>query len=247
MGVRLSKKFLLALVGTASKNLDQTTLAHITPAQLMRKAATVSHTQVTLSGKTPRKLAMRRRPRDLLDPAFMNPEQLTSTPTKQDLLNEETENLAMRTHLEVQQREDIRRDLAERMKFVPPDFRAGENVFYWQEDPSKIQQGRPSGKWLKVEVIAVKGRMAVISTGATIFSGKRKQAKETFGHRRSNRCLGAVLFLIGKDFWLQVPIDIRTKRAEIFSPQLFQNFWFKLKRKNPKTVVMSPTVTTKSF
>ena len=71
-------------------------------------------------------------------------------------------------HLEVQQRRDVRRDL-ERMKFVPPDLRAGEHVFYWQEDPSKIQQGRKSGKWLMVEVIAAKGPMAVISTSATIF------------------------------------------------------------------------------
>ena len=75
----------------------------------------------------------------------------------------------MRTHLEVQQREDIYRDLAERMKFIPPDFRAGQNLFYWQEDPSKIQQGRKSGKWLRVEIIAVKGPMEVISTGASIF------------------------------------------------------------------------------
>ena len=74
----------------------------------------------------------------------------------------------MKTHLEVQQREDIRRDLAERMKFVPPDLRAGDSVFYWQEDPSKIQQGRKSGKWFKVEFIAVKRSMAVISTGASI-------------------------------------------------------------------------------
>ena len=37
--------------------------------------------------------------------------------------NEETQKLAMRTHLEVQQREDIRRDLAERMKFVLRDLR----------------------------------------------------------------------------------------------------------------------------
>ena len=35
----------------------------------------------------------------------------------------------MTTRLEVQQREDTRRDLAERMKFVPPDPRVGENVF----------------------------------------------------------------------------------------------------------------------
>ena len=43
----------------------------------------------------------------------------------------------MQTHLEVQQREDIRRDLAARMKFIPPDLRAGEHVYYWQEDPEQ--------------------------------------------------------------------------------------------------------------
>ena len=49
MGVRLFKKFFLALVDTASKNLDQTTLAQITPAQLMRTAlgATLSLSKVT--------------------------------------------------------------------------------------------------------------------------------------------------------------------------------------------------------
>ena len=81
MGVRLFQKFLLALVDTASKNLDLTTLAQITPTQLRRKSATVRNSLVTWSGKTPI--------RDLLDPASMNPEQLTSTPTKQDLLHEE--------------------------------------------------------------------------------------------------------------------------------------------------------------
>ena len=53
----------------------------------MRKAATVRNAQVTLSGKMPMELAMGRKPRDHLDPASMNSEQLTSTPTKQDLLN----------------------------------------------------------------------------------------------------------------------------------------------------------------
>ena len=88
MGVRLFKKFLLALVDTPSRNLDQTTLAHVTIAQLMRKAVTVRNTHLTLSGKTPMELAMERRPRDLLDRASMNPELLTSTPTKQNLRNE---------------------------------------------------------------------------------------------------------------------------------------------------------------
>ena len=78
-----------------------------TLAQWMRNSAAVRNTQVTLSGETPMELAMGRRPRDLLDPASMNKEQLTSTPTEQDLPNKEIQKLAMRTHLEVQQREDI--------------------------------------------------------------------------------------------------------------------------------------------
>ena len=82
MGVRVFKKFLSALVDTASKNLDKTTMSQIAPAQLMRKAATVRNTQVTLSGKKPMELAMGRRPRDLMDPASMNPEQQTFTPTR---------------------------------------------------------------------------------------------------------------------------------------------------------------------
>ena len=95
--------------------------------------------------------------------------------------NDEIQKLAMRTHLEVQQREDIRRDLAERMKFTPPDLRRGKSVFYWQEDPSKIQQGRTSGKWLKVEIIAVKGPMAVISTCATIFQASVSKFRRPLG------------------------------------------------------------------
>ena len=75
----------------------------MTPAQLMREAATVRKTQVILSGKTPLELALGRRPRDLMDPASMNPEKLTSIPTRQDLLCEEIKKLAMKTHLEVQQ------------------------------------------------------------------------------------------------------------------------------------------------
>ena len=67
----------------------------------------------------------------------------------------------MKTHLEVQQREDTRRDLAERMKFVPPDLRVRESVFCWQEDPSKIQEGRKSRKWLNVEILLV-GLLSVL-------------------------------------------------------------------------------------
>ena len=165
IGLRLFKTFLLALVDTASKNLDQTTLAQITPAELMRKAATVRNTQVTLSGKTPMELGVGRRPRDLLDPASMNPEQLTSTPT----LDEEIQKLALRTHIEVQQRADIRRDLAERMKFVPLDLQTRENVSVLarrsERNPARTEI------WQMVEGgnHCCQGLMAVVNTGATIF------------------------------------------------------------------------------
>ena len=43
------------------------------------------------------------------------------------------------------------------------------------------------------------------------------------------------------------PMDLRAKIAESFSPQLLQGFWSKLKKENPKIVVMSPTVPTNSF
>ena len=69
-GERMFKQFLSARVDTASKNLAQTTLAQITPVQLMRKTATVRYTQVTLSGKTSVELGIGGRPRDLMDPAF---------------------------------------------------------------------------------------------------------------------------------------------------------------------------------
>ena len=60
-----------------------------------------------------------------------------------------------------------------------------------------------------------------------------------------NSYLSAILDQQG----LQVaaPIDLRTKKAESFSPQLIQGFWQKLKKNNPKIVVMSPTFETKDF
>ena len=118
----------------------------------------------------------------------MNPEQLTSTPTKRDLLNAYVQKLTMKTHLDVQQREDIRRDLDERMKFVPPDHRVGEQVFLLSKKiRAKFSKDGNVENGLKVEIIAFKGPMVVISTGATIFPGKCKHATKTFGHCGSGR------------------------------------------------------------
>ena len=155
------------------------------------------------------------------------------------------------------------------MKFVPPDLRVGESVFCWQEDPSKIQQGRKSG-------LAVKGPMVVISTGASIYQvniGKLRRPLDTVDLEElpdsrertrapvlwlsfegqmdvwelfsDNSCLSATLDRQGLS--VAVPVDFRTKKTESFSPQLLKGFWAKLKKNNPKIVVMYPTVTTKNF
>ena len=64
------------------------------------------------------------------------------------------------------------------MKFFP--FEQEKMCFYWQEDPSKIQQGRKSGKWLKVEIVAIKGSMAVINIASTIFQASRSKLRRPY-------------------------------------------------------------------
>ena len=68
-GLRTTSEAFSWLVDTASKNLV---------------AAIVKNVKTTLSVEAPVEFATGRRPRNLLDPTFVNPEQLTSTTTKYD-------------------------------------------------------------------------------------------------------------------------------------------------------------------
>ena len=160
------------------------------------------------------------------------------------------------------------------MKFVPPSLRIGQQVFYWRDDTSKIQQGRESGKWLKVEIIAVKSVVVVISTGASIFqvnASKLRRPLDTVDQEElldSCERTGAIVLrhscdgqtdvwepgsdnsylsviLDRQELMVAAPVDLRTKKAESFSPQALQGSWSKMKIKNPKVVVTSPTVLTK--
>ena len=138
-----------------------------------------------------------------------------------------------------------------------------------------MQPGRNSGKWLKVEIIAVKGSMAVISTGATIFQANESKLRrlvntvdleEISDSRERTGALVLWLSIEGQmdvwdlfadnsylsaildrqGLWVAAPVDLRTQNTESFSPQLLQGFWSKVKESNPKIVVMYPTVTTKN-
>ena len=158
---RLLKGFMKALVQEIEK-------IEVTTSQLMRKTAAIKNTQISFNGKPPLELAFGRKPRDLLDLATMDPQQLTNRPRAADKDNEELQKLTMKTHLEIQQREDIRRDLAETMWFATPDLVPGEKAYYWQDDSSKIKIGRKSGSWIRTTIVAISGSMATINNGTSV-------------------------------------------------------------------------------
>ena len=115
--------------------------------------------------------------------------------------------------------------------------------------------------------------MAVISTGATIRHPNVSKPKRVLETKDLEELLdsrgraGALVLWLSCgaqiDVWelfsdnshlsaifdrqglLIAPTDLRTKKAESFSPQLLQGFWFELK-KTTEIFVMSPTVTKNS-
>ena len=103
--------------------------------------------QTTSSGKTPMELAMGRRPRELLDPASMNPEQLTSTPTKQDLLNEDLQKLAMTTHLQDQFSRRFRQILLNGWNFFFPIFEQEKMCFVNKKIAKSSKDGSLANGW----------------------------------------------------------------------------------------------------
>ena len=129
--------------------------------------------------------------------------------------------------------------------------------------------------WVEGEIVAVKGPMVVFNTGTSIFqvvASKLRRTRDIVDlEELPDSCertgalvlwlscegqidvwellsdtsyLGAILGRQGLTVAFQV--DMRTKKAESFSPQALQGFWSKMKTKNPKVVVMSPTVFTEN-
>ena len=140
------------------------------------------------------------------------------------------------------------------MKFVPPDLRTGEHVFHWQEEPSKIQQGRKSGRWVKVDILDVKGSMVDISTGASIFqvnASKQRRPLDTVDLEElpdSRERTGApvrtvllttlicVLFLIDKDLQWQSQLTVKIKIQKAFHRSHSRAFGQSSKIRSPRSL-----------
>ena len=137
----------------------------------------------------------------------------------------------------------------------------------------KISKDEHLPKWL-VEIIAVKGPMVVISVGTSIFqtnTSKLRRPSDTVDLEEppdSSERTGAPVLWLSCEGQIDVsellsdnpylsaipdrqalmvaaPADPRTKKAEGFSPQVLKRFWSKIKIKNPKIHLMSPTVFTR--
>ena len=143
--MRLFKHHLANLLVEVDRD---TSLINVTPRSWVKKAAWVRNSTATYAGKTPLELAFGRRPRDVVSIENSTPSQLTAEFSPSELTDRQLQKLAMKSYLEVRQRDDVRRDLAQNLLPSQGPFQAGDRVYDWQVDPNKIKHGIKQGKWI---------------------------------------------------------------------------------------------------
>ena len=89
----------------------------------------------------------------------MKPDQLSAVPSAEDRRDTVLKKLALQSHLEARQLEDVKRDLAQRVKKSDGPFTTGERVFVWIQDPSRKKD---LGKWLRGRVLSQTGPMVMV-------------------------------------------------------------------------------------
>ena len=138
------------LVMKAHVKLDPT-LAGVPVGQIVKKVVWARNNQLTISGHTPLELAFGRRPPDLVDYETASPEELTTDPLTQDKIDRKVRKLALQSHLEARQAEDLRLDLAKNVRPSDGPFQPGDRVFFWDKDLSKIKD---QGRWIRGKVVS---------------------------------------------------------------------------------------------
>ena len=83
--------------------------------------------------------------------------------------------LAMKAHLEAKQSEVLRHDLAVRIKSSDGPFSAGQRVFFWMKDHSKI---KGAGEWCRGKVVSHLGPMVTISTNNTLVKVNQSKVRK---------------------------------------------------------------------
>ena len=153
---------------------EDPTLRKVTFRQLVRRCVWARNNQLTLSGRTPLELSYGRRPPGLLDVETMNPEQLSIEPLEDDRLDVELKRLALKSHLEARQLNDLRSDLARNVRPSDGPYKPGDRVFYWNQDKSKIKN---KGEWIRGKVLAQNGPMVTLETMNTVMTVNQSKVR----------------------------------------------------------------------
>ena len=166
---------------------NEASLETVSVGQLVKRTVWARNNQLTISGKTPIELAHGRRPPDLLDVETESPESLTEDPLITDKLDRIVKKVALKSHLEARQAEDLRLDLSRNIRPSDGPFKPGDRVFVWEKDINKIKD---TGRWIRGKVLAHSGPMVTIEVPNAVI--KVNQSKVRLDH----------------DEWHDVPIPL---------------------------------------
>ena len=137
-------------------------IGRVTAQQVVQTCVWARNTQLTVSGFTPLELATGRRPPDLLDVELLTPEQLSLQPPASETRSTDLRRMAIKAHLEARQADDLRRDLAHRVRPSSGPFLQGDKVYVWLQTNS--QAIKDHGSWEPGKVVSHDGPMVTVET-----------------------------------------------------------------------------------
>ena len=161
-GVRLFKAQFRIMCQALREEMEG---SKITFKQAVKACVWARNNQHTKDGRTPLELATGRRPPDLFDVEGMNPEQLSQDMPESEKTNISLRKIALKSHIEARQLEDLRHDLALRVRPSEGPFKPGERVFVWVNDHGKIKD---KASWVSAKVLSQQGPMVTAETHKSV-------------------------------------------------------------------------------
>jgi len=148
--VKLFKHYSQILIDSIREYAEvEPAITQVTVRQILAKAVWARNLSLTYGGKSPLEIFSGQRPPDVIDLENSLPNQLTATLPGDARLDLILKELAQKAHTEARQSHDLRRDLAARLRHSEGPFEAGQSVWFWQRDMSKLRDG----KWVRARVV----------------------------------------------------------------------------------------------
>jgi hypothetical protein len=155
---------------------EDQSLKNISIRQLVKKCVWARNCQLTISGYTPLEIATGRRPPDMLDVETSTPEQLTANPDQEDRDMQTLQRIALRAHQEARQLQDLKHDLAKRIRPSEGPFKYNDKVFVWEKDHFRFHD---KGKWTRGKVISQDGAIVLVETDGKVVRVNQSKVRLT--------------------------------------------------------------------